>query len=85
MGKVVRVGGRGTSRRVSEKEGSNWAGGAYSDVMRKRQEEAGNRFITYGRGTNKIRFGDISAPTGRSSDKGRYVSTGRGTGRRRIQ
>ena len=37
MGKVVRVGGRGTSRRVSEKKEDNWTGDAYKKVMKDRK------------------------------------------------
>ena len=33
MGKVIRVGGRGTKRRISEKESDNWTGSAYRDVQ----------------------------------------------------
>ncbi len=41
MGKVVRVGGRGTSRRVTEKAEDNWTGDAYKDVQSKRKAAAG--------------------------------------------
>ncbi len=85
MGKVVRIGGRGTSRRISEKEDDNWTGDAYKEVMKKRRESSKDAFITVGRGTGKIKFSDIAETKGRPSGKGRYVSTGRGTGRRKIE
>jgi hypothetical protein len=38
-----------------------------------------------GRGTKKIKLGDIAETTGRPTGKGRWVSMGRGTGRRKIE
>ena len=82
--KVIRVGGRGTSRRVAEKEDDNWSGKAFKELQAKRKEASKDKYITVGRGTGKIKFGDIkSTPT--ASTKGIWVSTGRGTGRRRIK
>ncbi|MFB5598228.1 MAG: hypothetical protein ACE5RJ_04340 [Nitrosopumilaceae archaeon] len=85
MGKVVRVGGRGTSRRVSEKEADNWSGEAYKDLQKKRKEAANDVYVTMGRGTKKVKFSDIAETKGRPSGKGRWVSMGRGTGRRYIK
>ena len=85
MGKVVRVGGRGTSRRVSEKEADNWTGSAYKEEQKKRKEAAKDVFVSMGRGTKKIKLGDIAETTGRPTGKGRWVSTGRGTGRRKVE
>lgn len=80
---IIRVGGRGTTRRVSEKEKDNWLGPAFKDVMARQKESAKDRYITTGRGTAKIKFGDMANTTTPSS-KGMWVSTGRGTGKRRI-
>lgn len=85
MGKVVRSGGRGTSRRISEKEEDNWTGAAYKEQQKKRKDAAKDVFISMGRGTKKIKLGDIAETTGRPSGKGRWVSTGRGTGRRKVE
>ena len=85
MGKVVRVGSRGTKRRISEKESDNWTGSAYRDVQKKRKEAAKDVYITMGRGTKKIKLGDIAETSGRPTGKGRWVSTGRGTGRRKVE
>ena len=85
MGKVVRVGGRGTSRRVTDKQADNWTGSAYKDLQKKRKEAAGDRYISMGRGTSRIKFSDIAETSGRSSGKGMWVSSGRGTKRRRIK
>lgn len=84
MGKVVRVGARGTSRRVVEKSSDNWSGDSFREESRKRKEAAKDTYVSVGRGTKKVKFGDI-ADTRSTSTKGRYVSSGRGTGRRKIQ
>ena len=85
MGKVVRVGGRGTSRRVTSKEADNWTGDAYKAEQAKRKEASKDVYITMGRGTKKIKLGDIAETSGRPTGKGRWVSMGRGTGRRKIE
>ena len=84
MGKVVRIGGRGTSRRIADKAADNWAGERFREESRKRKEAAKDTYVTVGRGTKKVKFGDI-ADTRTTSAKGRYVSSGRGTRRRKIQ
>jgi len=85
MGKVVRVGGRGTSRRISDKEADNWTGDSYKALQKKRKDAAKDVYITMGRGTKKIKLGDIAETSGRPTGKGRWVSTGRGTGRRKVE
>jgi len=84
MGKVVRVGGRGTSRRIADKGPDNWTGDAYRDVQAKRKEASKDRYISMGRGTKKVKFGDIAETSGRPSGKGMWISGGRGTKRRRL-
>jgi len=85
MGKVVRVGGRGTSRKVVDTQADNWTGDAYKDLQKKRKEAAGDRYVSMGRGTSRIKFSDIAETSGRSEGKGMWVSSGRGTKRRRIK
>jgi len=85
MGKVVRVGSRGTSRRVVAKQADDWTGSAYRDLQKKRKEAMGSRYVSMGRGTSRIKFSDIAETSGRTSGKGMWVSTGRGTGRRKIK
>ncbi len=84
MGKVVRVGGRGTSRRVAEKESDNWTGDAYRAVQAKRKEASKDRYISMGRGTKRVKFSDVAETSGRPSGKGMWTSTGRGTKRRKL-
>jgi len=85
MGKVVRVGGRGTKRRVTEKEFDNWTGESYKEVQKKWKEAAKNKYISMGRGTKRVKFGDIAETSGRPSGKGMWVSSSRGTKRWKIQ
>ncbi len=85
MGKVVRVGGRGTSRRVTDKQEDNWTGEDYKALQKKRKDAAKDVYITKGRGTKKIKLGDIAETSGRPTGKGRWVSMGRGTARRKIE
>jgi len=86
MGKVVRSGGRGTSRRVTEKQADNWSGAAYREYQAKKKEAAGDRYVSMGRGTKRVKFSDIAETAGRtgSEGKGMWVSSGRGTKRRRV-
>ncbi len=81
----VHVGGRGTSRRIAKKEDENWTGDAFKNIEEKRKEESKNSYISVGRGTSKIKFGDIDTTSQRPSGKGMWVSSGRGTGKRFIK
>ena len=80
---IVRVGGRGTSRRVAEKEEDNWSGVAYKKYQEAKKAASKDKYITVGRGTGKIKFGEISS-TPNTQTKGMWVSSGRGTGRRKL-
>ena len=82
---IIRIGGRGTSRRVAEKEDeSNWTGPAFKKYSEQQKEMAKDQYISMGRGTAKIKFGDVSSSTTTTSSKGMWVGTGRGTGRRKL-
>ena len=83
--KYVRVGGRGTSRRVTSKEEDNWTGTAFANLQKQRQEQSKTKYVSIGRGTAKIKFGDLGSSTGRPTGKGMWVRTGRGTGRRKVE
>ncbi len=85
MGKVVRVGGRGTSRRVVEKEKDNWTGDAYRERQKQTKDAAKNQYVSMGRGTKRVKFGDIAETSGRPSGKGMWISGGRGTRRRKLE
>ncbi len=80
----IRIGGRGTSSRKSAgKEEDNWAGSPFKKYSEQQKEAAKDRYVTMGRGTAKIKFGDV-ASTETKSTKGMWVGTGRGTGRRKL-
>ena len=80
---IIRIGGRGTTKRVSEKEEDNWAGSPFKQYSKEQKDAAKDSYITTGRGTTKIKFGDIKE-TSNVSSKGMWVSTGRGTGKRKL-
>jgi hypothetical protein len=83
---IIRIGGRGTSRRVADKEEqSNWTGPAFKQYSEQQKEAAKDRYISMGRGTAKIKFGDVSSSSSTTSSKGMWVGTGRGTGRRKLE
>jgi hypothetical protein len=86
MGKVVRVGGRGTSRRVTEKQDDNWSGESYKARQKAQKEANKDIFVTVGRGTRKIKLGDIADTKGSTAgdSKGHWVRTNRGTSRRWV-
>jgi hypothetical protein len=86
MGKVTRVGGRGTSKRVTEKESDDWSGKEYQDIQKKRKEAAKDTYVTMGRGTRKVKFSDIAETKGTAAgdSKGHWVRTNRGTSRRWV-
>lgn len=80
------VGGRGVSRRSVKElsKQSNWTGEDFQKHQEDVKERSPDSYVTVGRGTKKIKLGDIKASTTPSA-KGRYVSTGRGTGRRKVE
>ncbi len=84
MGKVVRSGGRGTSRRVVEKEDDDWSGEAFKKKQAAKKEATKDVYITMGRGTKKVKLSDIKDTKGTSTGKGMWVRTGRGTSKRRL-
>lgn len=85
MDKIVRTGGRGTSRRVEDKESDNWTGDEYKKIAQKRKEDASDVYVSTGRGTGRVKYGDIPETSGRPSGKGKRLTTGRGTGSRKEE
>lgn len=81
---IIRIGERGTSKRIAEKEEDNWTGAPFQKYSKEKKEAAKDKYIITGRGTTKIKFGDIQETT-KTSTKGLWVSSGRGTGRRKMQ
>jgi hypothetical protein len=81
---IIRIGGRGTSRRVEEKKEDNWTGPAFKKYTEQQKEAAKDQYISMGRGTAKVKFGDVASSSNTTSSKGMWVGTGRGTGRRKL-
>ncbi|HXG14402.1 MAG TPA: hypothetical protein VNK25_04660 [Candidatus Nitrosotenuis sp.] len=84
MGKIVKVGGRGTSRRETEADEMKWSGEKFREYQKQMKEKAKDEYVVSGRGTRKRKLGDTPETT-RPSTKGRYVSVGRGTGKRKLE
>jgi len=80
---IVRIGGRGTTRRVEEKGKDNWTGEEFKKHQEAKKEASKDKYITVGQETATIKFGDIPS-TSTKSTKGMWVSSGRGTGRRKL-
>jgi hypothetical protein len=75
--------GRGTGTIEVDDKNANWTGNDFKKLQESRKESSKDKYITVGRGTAKIKFGDIqNTPT--SSTKGMWVSSGRGTGKRKL-
>ena len=83
MGKIRVRTGRGTGTMEVDDTGKNWAGAAFKKHQEAKKEAAKDKYISVGRGTGKIKFGDIPSTSAKST-KGMWVSSGRGTGRRRL-
>ncbi|MCE2505687.1 MAG: hypothetical protein J4F36_04305 [Nitrosopumilaceae archaeon] len=75
--------GRGTRIIEVDDNDSAWAGNDFKKLQEERKKEFADKYITVGRGTGKIKFGDI-ASTPIKSTKGMWVSSGRGTGKRKL-
>jgi hypothetical protein len=75
--------GRGTGTIEVDDKNVSWAGNDFKKLQEARKESSKDKYITVGRGTAKIKFGDIqNTPT--SSTKGMWFSSGRGTGKRKL-
>lgn len=71
---------RGTKRAPATKAKKNISGKGFASHLNKIKEAAKDIFIHTGRGTGKVKLGDIADSKG-YDNKGDYVSTGRGTKR----
>ncbi len=84
MGKIRIRSGRGTKIIEVDDKGKNWAGTEFKKHQAEKKESSKDKYISTGRGTGKIKFGDIPT-TDSKSTKGLWVSSGRGTGRRQLK
>jgi len=53
-------------------------------MQEERKKALGDAYVTMGKGTRRVKISDIKE-TKTPSAKGRYISTGRGTGRRKVE
>lgn len=84
MAKMKIRSGRGTRIIEVDDDGQKWSGEAFKKSQEARKKASQDKYITVGRGTGKIKFGDIKT-TATTSTKGMWVSSGRGTGKRQLK
>ncbi len=83
MAKIRVRSGRGTGTIEVDSDSSKWQGEDFKKNQAARKDASKDKYISVGRGTSKIKFGDI-ASTESKSTKGMWVSSGRGTGKRKL-
>ena len=81
---VRRVTNKGTSVTQEPLKTSAWAGEEFKEKEMERLKLAGDLMILSGKGTKKIRLSEMKQ-TKVPSVKGRYITTGKGTGRIRLE
>ena len=84
MAKIRVRSGRGTKIIEVDDDASKWSGAEFKKIQEVRKEASKDKYISTGRGTGKIKFGDIPKTETKSS-KGLTRSTGRGTGSRKSR
>jgi len=84
MTKIKVRSGRGTRIIEVDSDATKWSGDDFKKIQAARQEASKEKYVSVGRGTGKIKFGDI-ATTKTPETKGMWVSSGRGTGRRKLK
>ena len=75
--------GRGTKIIEVDSNASKWAGDEFKKIQEARKAASKDTYISVGRGTGKIKFGDIKKTT-TTPTKGLWTSSGRGTKRRKL-
>ena len=83
MAKIRVRSGRGTKIIEVDDNASKWAGPEFKKIQEARKEASKNKYISVGRGTGTIKFGAIPTTTSKST-KGMWVSSGRGTKKRKL-
>ena len=84
MVKIKVRSGRGTRIIEVDDNAQKWQGEEFKKAQAARKKALENKYIITGRGTGKIKFGDIKS-TVTPSTKGMWVSSGRGTGKRQLK
>ena len=83
MAKIKIRSGRGTRIIEVDEGATKWSGSEFKKMQEARKAASSDKYVTVGRGTGKIKFGDIPTTTTKST-KGMWVSSGRGTKKRQI-
>lgn len=83
MAKIKVRSGRGTRIVEVDDSTNKWTGSDFKKSQEARKEASKDKYVSVGRGTGKIKFGDIPTTTTKST-KGMWVSSGRGTGKRKL-
>jgi len=76
--------GRGTRIIEVDSDATKWTGEEFKQFQAAAKEKAKDKYITTGRGTGKIKFSDLPEPKARPDTKGMWVSSGRGTKKRKL-
>lgn len=84
MAKIKIRSGRGTRIIEVDDNAQKWSGAEFKKIQEARKEASKDKYVSVGRGTGKIKFGDIKSTT-TASTKGMWVSSGRGTGKRQLK
>jgi len=74
--------GRGTRIIEVDSDATKWTGEQFKEFQAAAKERAKDKYVSVGRGTGKIKFGDLPDPKSRPEYKG-TITSGRGTGRRK--
>ena len=83
MTKIKVRSGRGTRIIEVDDDATKWTGSEFKKIQEARKEASKDKYVTVGRGTGTIKFGDIPTTSAKST-KGMWVSSGRGTGKRKL-
>lgn len=83
MAKIKVRSGRGTRIIEVDDNTEKWSGDKFKKSQEIRKEASKDKYVSVGRGTGKIKFGDIPTTTS-TSTKGMWVSSGRGTKKRQL-
>ena len=83
MAKIRVRSGRGTRIIEVDDSASKWSGSEFKKIQQTRKDASKDKYVSVGRGTGKIKFGDIPTTTS-TSTKGMWVSSGRGTKKRKL-
>jgi len=83
MAKIKIRSGRGTRIIEVDDNTQKWSGDEFKKSQEIQKTASKDKYVSVGRGTGKIKFGDIATTTS-TPTKGMWVSSGRGTKKRKL-